>query len=205
MSNLAPLVHYQGLFIRQRRELAELFGFESRNKYEILSNDGQPVLYAAEQGKGGLAILARMFVGHWRTFEFHIFDLNRNVIARAVHPFRWFFQRLEVFDGTGRSIGALQQRWAFFAKRFDVVDAHERVLFTVNSPVWKPWTFAFLRNGQAAGLITKKWGGVVREMFTDADTFHVDYQSPQLTADERALLLAAGLFIDLQYFERKAD
>lgn len=204
MSNLAPLAAYPTLVIRQRRELAEFFGYESRNKYEVLTADGQPILYAAEQGKGLGAMLARQFFGHWRSFEINVFDVYRNLVLRAVHPFRFFFQRLEVHDAGGRLIGALQQRFAFFSKRFDVLDASDNVLFTVSSPFWRVWTFPFVRSGREVAVIAKKWGGVLREIFTDADTFRIDYQ-PELSPDERALLLAAGLFIDLQYFEQNAE
>ncbi|MEZ4389682.1 MAG: phospholipid scramblase-related protein [Polyangiales bacterium] len=205
MSMHAPLSHYPALVLRQRKELAELFGYESRNKYEVLDPNGAPILYAAEQGKGVGAMVMRQFFGHWRTFELHVFDSARNVILRAVHPFRWFFQRLEVFDANGRPLGALQQRWAIFSKRFDVEDAQGNVLMTVNSPLWRPWTFRFERAGQQVASVLKKWGGALTELFTDADKFRVEFEHPGLSADDRALLLCAGLFIDLQYFEAKAQ
>ncbi|WP_394823122.1 phospholipid scramblase-related protein [Pendulispora albinea] len=204
MSNIGPLAAYPALLVRQRRELGEFFGYESRNKYEVLTAEGHPVLYAAESGKGFGAVLARQFFGHWRTFEIHVFDMYRNPVLRAVHPFRFFFQRLEVFDASGNLLGAIQQRFALFSKRFDVLDPAGNLLFTVSSPFWRMWTFPFERAGRQVAVIAKKWGGVVRELFTDADTFRVDYQ-PELSPPERALVLAASLFIDLQYFEKKAE
>ena len=205
MSNLAPLAQYPALVLRQRKELAELFGYESRNKYEVLDPHGAVILYAAEQGKGLGAMFARQLFGHWRSYEIHVFDSARNVILRAVHPFRWFFQRLEVFDGSGRFLGALQQRWAFFSKRFDVEDASGRVLLQVSSPFWRPWTFPFERAGQRVAAVVKKWSGALTELFTDADSFRIEYEQPGLSPDERALLLCAGVFIDMQYFEAKAQ
>lgn len=204
MSNLAPLMSYPALKLRQKRELAELFGYESRNKYEICDPNGSPILYAAEQGSGFGAALMRQFLGHMRTFEIHVFDGARNAVMKAVHPFRWFFQRLEVAGADGRPVGALQQRWAFFHKSFDVEDAAGRVLMTVRSPIWKPWTFTFERAGREVASVKKRWGGLLREALTDADTFAIEY-APELGPDERALVLAAGLFIDLQYFEAKAQ
>jgi uncharacterized protein YxjI len=205
MSNLAPLAAYPSLTLRQRKEIAELFGYESRNKYEVLDPNGTVILYAAEQGKGLGAMLLRQIVGHWRSYEIHVFDNMRNVILRAVHPFRWFFQRLEVVDGAGRPVGALQQRWAFFSKRFDVEDAAGRVLMTVDSPLWRPWTFRFERAGQRVASVLKKWSGALTELFTDADSFRIEFEHPGISPDERALLLCAGVFIDMQYFEAKAN
>ncbi|HYQ46740.1 MAG TPA: phospholipid scramblase-related protein [Polyangiaceae bacterium] len=205
MSNLLDIVqHSNELMIVQRRELAELIGFETRNKYAILANGAQ-IGFAAEQGKGGLAFLARMFLGHWRTFEIHFFDEARRLVLRALHPFRFFFQRLEVSSAEGRLLGSIQQRFSLFYKRFDVVDASERVLLTVSSPLWRPWTFAFDRQERTLARVEKKWSGLLREAFTDADRFRVTFDGNGLNPDERSLVLAAAVFIDLQFFERKAS
>ncbi len=205
MSEMLAIVQQSSeLMIVQRRELAELFGFETRNKYSLEVN-GAPFAFAAEQGKGGLAFLARMFMGHWRTFEIHFFDNARQLVLRAVHPFRFFFQRLEVFTADGRQLGAIQQRWAFFSKKFDVTDPSGRLLLSVSSPFWRLWTFAFVREGRELARVEKKWGGMLREAFTDADRFRVAFESPELSLEERSLVLAAGIFIDLQYFEKKAS
>jgi uncharacterized protein YxjI len=205
MSDLLAIVqHSSEIIVVQRPELAELLGIETRNKYAIEAN-GRQIGFAAEQGKGLWALLARMVVGHWRTFEIQFFDEGRTLVLRALHPFRFFFQRLEVSRADGRVLGAIQQRFALFSKRFDVLDPSEQVLLTVSSPLWRPWTFAFERRGQTLARVEKKWGGLVREAFTDADRFRVVYESSELSLDERSLVLAAALFIDLQYFEHKAD
>lgn len=200
---LAVLQRSSELMIVQKRELAELFGVETRNKYAIEVN-GAPLAFAAEQGRGGLAFLARMFFGHWRRFEIHFFDNARQLVLRAVHPFRFFFQRLEVHDATGRQLGAVQQRFALLWKRFDVTEPSGRLLLRVVSPIWRPWTFVFERDERELARVEKKWSGMLTEVFTDADRFRVAFESPELSLDERALVLAAGIFIDLQYFEQKA-
>jgi uncharacterized protein YxjI len=201
---LSIVQHSNEVMIRQRKELAELLGFETRNKYAIEAA-GTEVGFAAEQGKGGLAFLSRMFLGHWRTFEIHFFDNARQLVMRAVHPFRFLFQRLEVVAADGRALGAIQQRFAIFSKRFDVEDPSGRVLMTVASPLWRPWTFAFERDGREVARVEKKWSGLLKETFMDADSFRVLFSAPELDVVERSLVLASGIFIDLQYFEQKAD
>ena len=104
----------------------------------------------------------------------------------------------------GRPMGAVQQRFSIFSKRFDVEDANGRVLMTVKSPIWRIWTFPFLRGGQQVGAIEKKWSGFLSEALTDKDKFLVRFTST-LSDEERALLLVAGIFVDLVYFEAKAS
>lgn len=200
---LAPISNVEELHVVQRKELAELFGYESRNKYEIRLG-GQPWLYAVEQGRDFLGMLMRQFLGHARTFEIHVFDTARTQLLRIVHPFRFFFQRLDVFGAAGESIGAIQQRFSIFHKRFDVLDPSGRVLLEVASPIWKPWTFTFREGGQDRAVVEKKWSGLGKELFTDADNFRVGF-SAGLAQPTKILVLAAALFVDLQYFEHKAQ
>ena len=194
-----------GLRIAQRKELAELFGFETRNKYEIQTATGEPLGFAAEQHKGVLGFLLRQFLGHWRRFEILFFDALRNPVFKAIHPFRWLFERLELRAADGRQLGALQRRFSLFSKRFDMEDAYGHVVLTVSSPLWRPWTFTFTRGPIEIAVIRKRWSGVLQEAFTDADTFSLEFQPGPVTPLERRLLLAAAVFIDLTFFERKAE
>lgn len=50
------------------------------------------------------------------------------------------------------------------------------------------------------GAISKKWGGVYREGFTDSDKFGVSFPI-DLDVKIKAVLLGASLLIDLMYFE----
>lgn len=205
MSDMPSIVeHSNEVLIRQRKELAELLGFETRNKYSIEAA-GVEFGFAAEQGKGGLAFLSRMFLGHWRRFEIHFFDNERQLVMRAVHPFRFLFQRLEVVAADGRPLGAVQQRFGILSKRFDVEDVSGRVLMKVASPLWRPWTFAFERDGRQVARVEKKWAGLLKEALMDAESFRVLFCGAELDVAQRSLILASAIFIDLQYFEQKAD
>jgi hypothetical protein len=203
---LEQLKAVSSLKIVQRRELAEFFGFETRNKYEIRTSDDQPIGFAAEQNKGLLGFLARQLLGHWRSFEIHIYDASRQLQITARHPFRLWFQRLEVFNEPGdRPVGALQQRFSILYKKFDVENEQGQVVMTVASPLWRIWTFEFKSMERVRAIIRKKWSGFFREALLDADRFEVEFGDPSLKIGERSLLVAAAIFIDLQYFERKAD
>lgn len=192
-------------FVQQKHEVFELFGFETRNKYSIQNESGTEIAYAAEQQKGALGFLFRQFLGHWRTFQIYFFDTNKQVLLKAVHPFRFLFQRLEIYDAQGAPIGAIQQRFSILTKSFDVQDNKGNVLLEVRSGLFSIWTFKFTKAGREVAVVTKKWSGALFELFTDKDKFLIDYLDPTLPQQDRVLILVAGMFIDLQYFERKAD
>lgn len=206
MSNLVSYVPTAKVIeIHQKMELAELFGYETRNKYQILDENGQPIGFAAEQQKGFWNFLVRQFLGHWRRFDILIFDMDRKPVLRVTNRFRWIFQYVEVRRHNGEFLGALEQRFAIFSKKFDVHGPRGEVLMQMRSPLWKIWTFTFFRKEQPVAVIEKKWAGLLTEAFTDKDKFRVRMDSPTLTETERWLLLAAALFVDLNYFEYKAQ
>jgi uncharacterized protein YxjI len=200
-----PLGYHRQLFVRQRFELGEMFGFEARNRYEVVSEGGAQVAYAAEQQKGFLGFLFRQSLGHWRTFDIRFFTPDRVPFMTARHPFRWFFQRLEVYDEAGVLVGAIQRRFSVLTKRFDVQDANGHVIMEVSSPFWRLWTFLFVARGAEVACVRKKWSGLLAEAFTDKDNFAVDFGGGTLGENERRLVLAAALYIDLMYFEKKAS
>lgn len=189
------------IIIKQRKELVEFLGFETRNKYEIYNQTNQLIGFAAEQQKGFLGILLRQIFGHWRNFDIHIFNSDRVHQFVAHHPFRFYFQRLEVFGSNNERIGYLEKRFSILTKKFDVFDEFPKLSSTMHSGLFRIWTFPFLRNGKEIAKISKKWGGAIKEMFLDADNFVLEFLDPSLTPKEKAVLLNAALFVDLLYFE----
>ncbi len=201
-SRLPDLTASNEYVVRQRRELAELFGFETRNKYEVLAGP-ERIALAAEKGRGFGAALGRQFLGHFRTFELAMLSPTGELLLEAVHPFRWFFKELHVRSQDGRDLGHLQQRFGIVKRKFEVLGERGDI-GSVSSPIWTPWTFKIERLGTEVARIEKKWSGLLKEAFTDADTFRVVFAQGALTTDERAVVLMAAIFVDLNYFEKKA-
>ncbi len=202
---LQTLASADAIYVSQKFELAEIFGFETRNRYVIKTDDGQQFGYCAEPKVGFLDAIMRQFLGHWRVFNIVGTDMHNQQVFRAHHPFRWFFQHLDVFGAGDRPLGSLQQRFAWFNKKFDFLDTRGRVIMTMNSPIWKIWTFPIQKDSRDVSVIEKKWSGFSKELFTDADNFRVRFTDLKLTSDERLLLLAGAVFVDLLYFETKAS
>lgn len=205
---LSSAMHSQRYRIEQTFEAAELFGFETRNKYRVIDVASEiPVFYIAEQRKGLFNLVMRGFMGHWRRFDFFVFDTARVKRFRVHHPFCWLFPRLEVFDESEKYLGAIQKRFAILRKRIDVVSTLGQTLFEMSSPLWRIWTFPFTRPGAGipAAQIEKKWGGIFTEIATDKDRFQVSFLDPRLNENDKLLVLFSGLLIDLVYFEKKAS
>jgi uncharacterized protein YxjI len=191
------------LFITQKFEVMELFSVETRNRYRISDASGRPIGYAAEENTGLAGFVMRQLFGHWRSFEIHFYNNARQAVLHAVHPFRFYFSRLEIYNAKQERIGAIQKQFAILSKKFTVEDGRGRTVMEVSSPLWKLWTFPFSQNGQTVASVNKKWSGLLSEAFTDRDNFQVQFISAGLGNDARNVILAAAIYVDLTYFEKK--
>jgi uncharacterized protein YxjI len=188
------------LLVKQLKEWGEiLVGFEGRNRYELRDETGATIGYAAEQSSGFGSFFGRNLLGQMRRATIHITDPSGSEIGRLEKPFRWFFQRMDVFDGNER-IGAVERRWSWIDRRFIVENARGEVVMEIVSPLFRIWTFELRFQDEVVGRIQKKWGGALKEWFTDADVFGVEWQQ-HVPTPVRALLLGATFLVDFCCFE----
>ena len=194
---------YQRLTVRQRKKWLEiLLSFELKNSYDVYDHTQTPVLRVQELGKGFLSFLKRIFLGPYRSFDAEVVDFSSGQPILQLHrPFRFIHHRLEVRTPAGEKIGAIQRRWSWLRRIYVVEDAYGHVGADLFGPILRPWTFELRVNQQQVGVIQKRWSGLLKEAFTDADNFGVDIgalTSPRL----KALVFATTVLIDVVHFER---
>ena len=189
---------------QKKRWLEILFAWESKNKYLVFDQNEQPVFEVQEQGKGFGNLMKRLFMGPMRWFTADVESLaQQRSLLSLKKPFRFIFHRLEVRTPDGTGLGAIQKRWTWFRRKYTVEDANGQEIATLFGPFFRPWTFKIRMAGseEEVGLLQKKWSGLAKEMFTDADNFWIQMENipnPQL----RALLFSATVLIDVVHFER---
>ena len=195
--DLAP----DGRFIvRQKIEKLEaITGFETRNHYELQTSEGQAVMWAYEESAG----LSRIFLKKHRPLTLHVAGRDGRDFLVASRKFFWFFMHLRVHSSDGRPIGAIRRKWGLLKRKMVIEDASGEVVADVAGPVFRPNTFTMHRHDQEIGKITKRWSGIGREMFTDADTFMVELPTDQVDDDFQSLALATAFAVDLDFFENK--
>lgn len=191
------------LVIKQRKELAEiLIDWETANRYVVLGANSQQVGYVAERKRGFLALLMRNFLRSHRPLEADIFAPDRTPLLHMARGFFWFLSSLEVKDDAGRLLGHVERRFSLLYKRYDLHDASGQVFARIQSPLWRLWEFPVLdADGNSVAVVSKKWGGVLKEIFSDADTFRLHFGVKEWTEAQRAVLLAAAISVDFDFFE----
>lgn len=201
MNGLEWIAQAETVRVRQKIEWGEvLTGFQVRNRYLIDDGFERVTLRAEEVANGLGGFASRQFFKAKRPFLIQIFDQLGNAVLEVRRPWRFLFSRAEVRDGRGATIGVVQQRWAWFARRYTLEDPFGRELAELHGPFFRPWTFQVQVNGRTSGFIRKKWVGLGKETMTNADTFRLEL-GPSLDRTLRTLCVAATLLIDYVHFE----
>lgn len=190
------------LFIRQVKEWGEILtGFETRNRYQIFNKNNVVVGFCAEQGSGVSAFFKRIFLRNHRPMDILVFNKAGEVILNVERPFYWFFSTMTIKNPAGRVLGVIEQQFSIFRKKYDLFQG-SRQFATINSGYFRFFTFEIENNlGHKIGVITKKWGGFLKELFTDADSFGVEFSDKNLSIEQKAIIFCNSISIDMDYFE----
>ncbi len=192
------------LVVQQKHWSEILVGYETRNRYELRDGSGGPLGLAMEEGTGAFRWLGRQLFGRCRRATIHLLDGENRELGRIEKPFAWYFQEATLFE-EGRAIGRVARRFGIVRDRLVVQDLSGRDLLEIERGFFDHFrfrgTFRVRLNGVEVALIRKEWRGLLAEVFTDADTFGIEFTEPSLDLEVRKLLLAATFLIDFTFFE----
>lgn len=191
------------IVIKQKRELAEIFlGFEMRNQYLVFDHGGAPCGTVVERGSGITSFLKRMFLGSHRPFVIDVLDATGKAMLELSRPFFFLFSDITVRVPNGPVLGHAHRRFGLINKKYDLLDANGQMFARIRSSHFKIWTFAIRdAQDQEVARISKKWSGVLKEVFTDSDNFMIEFGNAQWTAQQRAVIFAASISVDFDFFE----
>lgn len=190
------------LVISQKKEWGEILsGFETRNRYVVLDDHAETLGYAAEVNG---SLLARWFLKAMRPFTIAVTNEAGEQVLQIHRPFRFYFHTADVIDQHGRVIGTVERQFSWLRRIYSVLDENGHEVFQLFGPILHPWTFEIRVNGQICGKITKKWSGLLKEGFTDADNFGIEFP-PDWEPVLKAVSLGAVFLLDFVHFENQSN
>ena len=194
----------RGFEIDQKYHLTEaLFSFERKNEYSVSvlpASASRGWWHIAEINASGLSILGRNLFGLLYTFTMELTNEHGNKILRLYRQPRIYFHALDIHDENGVQIGHASRRFSYFNRVISVKNNKGIEMLRVVGPILKPWTFYLYKASSKVGVISKKWTGVLKEAYTDADKFNMRFSSP-LDAKRKKFSVGALMLIDSLYFE----
>lgn len=193
------------LFIQQRKEWIEIVvDFETFNQYRVLDSTQREIGSILERGGRTWTKIKRFLLRSHRPFEIDVFDAANARILHLARDFFFFFSDLAITAADGSKIGSVHRRFGVLYKKYDLCDETGRVFARIKSPLWRLWTFPILDEiGEERSNISKKWGGALKEIFTDTDTFRIDFANHPWTPRQRAVIFGAAISVDFDFFENQ--
>ncbi len=170
--------------------------FSSRHSYEILDDAGK-VIGTAEQSTGALAKLVGAVMGDPSTkieFREKPDDSLVFTVRRAGFPFK----KVQVLDAQGAVLGTYKAKKFSLSGGFHVYDKDGKHVAEIRGQLLKSDYTFFQPDGKTEmGKVSKKWGGMMKELFTSTDTYGVQI-APAFAEDPKTkmLILGAAVAID---------
>ncbi|MBG8554598.1 oxidoreductase [Hymenobacter sp. BT594] len=197
------MLNRHAYFIREHVGFLKL-----KDSFDILDAESQEHLgYATEENPAWINWTRLLLQKHRMPTTVVVRRLSDNaVVLRLKRGWRFLRSRIDVLGSENELLGYFESKILTLGGGFHVYNAHDVRVADIKGN-WIGWDFRFLdAAGQELGLVTKKWAGVGRELFTTADNYLISL-STRGTAQPAtaALLLAAGLAIDTLYKETRSQ
>lgn len=95
---------------------------------------------------------------------------------------------MEIMTAAGELIGYIQKQFSVLKRVYSVFDSNHQEIYTISRPIWRPWTFEIYQGNVEAGVISKKWSGLLKETFTNSDNFGIQFPN-QATIEQKKYFL----------------
>ena len=199
---LQGILMQQAIVVHQKVELSNvLIGLDMANEYSLHAPNGQKLAQSAETGGFG-GFISRQLFNNARAANVKLFGMNGAEIAEMRKPFRFIFAEIAATIG-GQEIGRAK-RLSWFGRNYGI-SVMGVPTFTISSSLfqWKNFRFNVMKGGVHVATIMKRYEGALKMMFTQADTFTIEFHDSSLSLEERFTLLATTYLIDFDCFEQR--
>jgi uncharacterized protein YxjI len=189
-----PILARNAFFVKEHVGM-----FKAANNFDVLDPDTQAELMHCREPKLGFITQLARFTDWKRMtpFDVHITTPDGKPILRVQRGFTLFLSKVKVYDENDQLIGMFKQKLFSIGGTFSVLDDQEKEVCMLKGK-WTSWDFRFMDGEKELAHVSKKWGGMAKEMFTTADNYVLTI-APDVPGNQpaRQLILAAVMCIDM--------
>ena len=181
------------LVVNQKGKLLEV-----NAEYVVHDRSGRQVGSIREVGQS----LAKKAMSHNnRTRRFVVLDQAGHELVSLTRPTVWLKAKMVVRGPSGREVGQIARAISFDYSRFKL-EADGRTIGVIRGENGRQSDFSIQdASGAEVGRITRTFAGVLKEVFTKADSYVVEIHRP-LEEPLRTLVMAAALAVDTALRQR---
>lgn len=186
-----PLLARERLVINQKAKL-----FELSNQFAILDEAGERIGAVEQVDQSPLHKVVRIFsnLDAALPITLEVRDAGGVGVLRIVKP--WFRITCSVVQPGGAVLGTIRKQIKLGKARFELAGPTGQVLGAVLAQNWRARDFSVRDAADVeVARVTKKWAGLGKELFTDADHYAIEV-NPALGDPLRSLAIGSCLAID---------
>ena len=182
-------------------EKVNLFKFE--NAYMLYDGKGQHIGAIKQKLTAGQKLLRLLINKSALPFMLEITNLDGKVQATVSRGWTFWMSKITIADSNGQPLGTISQKFKLFKPTFKIFDT-AGILVGQISGDWKAWNFKISdAKENQIGVITKKWAGSMKEIFTTADKYNVVINDDFADKKNKLVILAGAITIDMVLKEAK--
>lgn len=171
--------------------------FKFSNAYKLYNTEGVQIGNIVQKVSTAHKFLRFVIDKKVMPFTLEIKDMNDNVQVQIQRGWTFWMSKVSITDKDGRLLGKVSKKFKLFKPTFDITDNTENNIAKITGD-WAAWDFSITNaDGQLIGSITKKWAGALKEIFTDADKYHVSVMPGAAEGFKKIAILASAITIDM--------
>lgn len=174
------------------------------NEYKVYNQEGVQIGLIKQKLSTGDKFLRLLINKAMMPFELEILDVDHQLQATISRGWTFLMSKIMVKDANGAEIGLIKQKFKFFKPTFHINNPLTGTNIAQITGDWKAWNFLIKNeNGEDMGKIDKKWAGAMKEIFTTADKYNVSINPNYAENNNKVVIVAAAITIDMVLKESK--
>lgn len=167
------------------------------NTYKVFNESGEQVGIINQKITGWHKFL-RLFINKAMfPYLLEVHNMDNDLQVSIKRGWTFWMSKISILDNNDTEIGTIKQKFKFFKPTFLVHNATGDHIAKITGD-WKAWDFKIEnKDGTAIGTINKKWGGVMKEVFTRADKYRVAIVPEYAEDFNKVAIVACALTIDM--------
>lgn len=171
--------------------------FKFGNTYKVYNNEGEQVGIINQKVTAWHKFLRLLLNKAIFPFTLEVHNIDNDLLVTISRGWTFWMSKITITDANQNEIGSIKQKFKFLKPTFKISNAVGEEIAKITGD-WKAWDFKIVNpNDKQIGTINKKWGGVVKELFTRADKYHV-YIDPEYAEDTNKIaIVSCAITIDM--------
>lgn len=167
------------------------------NTYNVFNKEGEQVGIINQKVTGWHKFLRLFLNKAMFPFLLEVHNMDQDLQVSIKRGWTFWMSKITIHDADDVLIGSIKQKFKLFKPTFIIENAQQNTIAKITGD-WKAWDFKITdASDTPIGAINKKWGGVMKEVFTRADKYYVAIHPDYAEDTNKITIVSCAITIDM--------